>query len=130
MPWEKIHRVKKVQNWNWEFFVFKKINDNGPIRFEFNIVLKTYSDAQRYIIFYEQWRNLITNRNDRTKLNKHLIIHIWLTLQFWNLLRHQQISSFNLAEAYTFSCRKRNKISPSIWQTKKAPDLFTVLKVS
>ena len=37
-----------------------------------NIVLKTYSDAQRYIIFYEQWRNLITNtnRNDRTKLKK------------------------------------------------------------
>ena len=54
------------------FLFFKKIDDNGPIRFEFNIVLKTYSDAQRYIIFYEQWRNLITNtnRNDRTKLKK------------------------------------------------------------
>ena len=40
MPWEKIHRVKKVQNWNWEFSVFKKINGNVPIRFELNIVFK------------------------------------------------------------------------------------------
>ena len=40
MIWEKIHRVKKVQNWNWEFSVFKKINGNVPIRFELNIVFK------------------------------------------------------------------------------------------
>ena len=69
MPREKNTRGQKSEKLELRIL---KIDDNGPIRFEFNIVLKTYSDAQRYIIFYEQRRNLIsnTNRNDRTKLKK------------------------------------------------------------